>query len=68
MENWNPDLIFDLAHAAHEERVARINREGWRWQEAAPDHPLRTAVATALVALALRIAPAARGIHADAAA
>ena len=50
---------LDLRIAEHRTTIARANETGWR-QGRSPRHPLRAALAAALVALAARLAPETR--------
>jgi hypothetical protein len=52
MENWAASVVFDVGHAEHTARVARINRDGWKRQSARAGGPPRGALAAALAALA----------------
>lgn len=48
---------FDLRIAQHRGAVARTNEYAWERQAIAPVRPARVALAAALVALAVRLAP-----------
>lgn len=50
-------IIYDLALAEHEVRVARIEATEWWYGARAPRRSPRAVLAAALVALALRLAP-----------
>ena len=56
-----PQIAWEIAYAAHQERVARIEAEGWMDQDLVTSHPLREALAAVLLALAGRLAPATQG-------
>ena len=48
---------IELRYEAHEARVERVNREGWKYEQPAPARQVRERLAAALVALATRLAP-----------
>ncbi len=56
MENWNPSLVFEIVHAAHQERIARSARAGQGLSDTTRRTP-REALAGALLTLAFRLAP-----------
>ena len=58
MENWSPLLVYEVGSAAHRERTARGDRARQRPSGPAHGQTPREALAAALIALALRIAPA----------
>lgn len=57
MEHWNPSVAFEVGYALHQERVARAVMGQQKPALAARGPTPRVALALALIALALRIAP-----------
>lgn len=58
MDNW---LVYEVALAMQRDRVARADREGWLREQLPRRYTPREALAAALVALALRLAPSLGG-------
>lgn len=54
MDSW---LTYETAMRMHAERIAQVNEEGWKHQQTAARFTPREALAAALIALAMLIAP-----------
>ncbi len=68
MENWDPSVTFEIGSMIHRERVARIEAARRPRSDTVLGGTPRESLATALVALALWIAPSVRGARINGAA
>ena len=68
MENWDPSVTFAIGSMIHRERLARVEAARHAPSNRPRGGTPREALATALVALALRIAPSTGAARADGAA
>ncbi len=55
METWHPDITFAIGRSMQAERLARLEARGGF--AAGSGHGLRATLASALLALAVRLAP-----------
>jgi hypothetical protein len=56
-EMQNP-MAFEVHYSEYQRQAAWINENDWQFENAEERHPVRRAVAKALIALAARLSPA----------